>query len=42
MNNLAKPIKRVAFGLTNFRHHRIRSLLYAGRPDWNLLTEIQP
>ncbi len=42
VNNLAKPIKRVAFGLTNFRHHRIPSLLYAGRPNWNLLTEIQP
>jgi transposase len=42
VNNLAKCIKRVAFGLTNFRHHRIRYLLYAGRPDWTLLPTIQP
>ena len=42
VNNLAKRIKRVAFGLVNFRHHRIRCLLYAGRPDWTLLPTIQP
>ena len=42
VNNLAKRIKRVAFGLTNFRHHRIRCLLYAGKPDWTLLHTIQP
>jgi transposase len=42
VNNLAKRIKRVAFGLTNFRHHRVRCLLYAGRPDWTLLPTIQP
>lgn len=42
VNNLAKRIKRVAFGLTNFRHHRIRCLLYAGRPNWTLLPTIQP
>jgi transposase len=42
VNNLAKRIKRVAFGLTNFRNHRIRCLLYAGRPNWNLLHTIQP
>ncbi len=42
VNNLAKRIKRVAFGLTNFRNHRIRCLLYAARPNWNLLTAIQP
>lgn len=33
VNNLAKRIKRVAFGLVNFRHHRVRCLLYAGKPD---------
>jgi len=27
VNNLAKRIKRVAFGLVNFRHHRVRCLL---------------
>ena len=42
VNNLAKRIKRVAFGLTNFAHHRIRCLLYAGKPDWTLLPQIQP
>jgi precorrin-6B methylase 2 len=38
----AKRIKRVAFGLVNFRHHRVRCLLYAARPDWTLLPTIQP
>jgi hypothetical protein len=42
LNNLAKRIKRVAFGLVNFRHHRVRCLLYAGKPDWTLLPTIQP
>jgi transposase len=42
INNLAKRIKRVAFGLVNFRHHRVRCLLYAGRPDWALLPNLQP
>jgi hypothetical protein len=41
-NNLAKRIKRVAFGMTNFRNWRIRVLLYAGRPDWSLLTTATP
>lgn len=41
-NNLIKRIKRVAFGLTRFRNHRIRVLLYAGRPDWSLLATIRP
>jgi len=31
-NNLIKLIMRVAFGLRQFRNHRIRVLLYAGRP----------
>jgi transposase len=42
MNNLSKRIKRVAFGMTNFVHWRIRVLLYAGRPDWSLLSRVQP
>ncbi len=42
VNNLAKRIKRVAFGIINFRHHRVRCLLYAGKPDWTLLPTIQP
>jgi transposase len=42
VNNLAKRIKRVAFGLVNFQHHRVRCLLYAGKPNWALLPTIQP
>lgn len=42
VNNLTKRIKRVAFGLTNFAHHRIRCLLYAGKPNWALLDTITP
>ena len=42
MNGLAKRIKRVAFGMTNFRHWRVRVLLYAGKPDWSKLATITP
>ena len=42
VNNLIKRIKRVAFGMTRFRNFRIRALLYAGRPNWNLLRTITP
>jgi transposase len=38
MNGLAKRIKRIAFGMTNFVHWRIRVLLYAGRPNWSRLS----
>jgi transposase len=41
-NNLIKVVKRIAFGFTSFRNYRIRSLLYAGRPNWNLLATITP
>jgi len=41
-NNLIKRIKRVAFGFTRFRNYRIRTLLYAGRPNWSLLATITP
>ncbi len=41
-NNLIKRVKRVAFGFRKFRHYRIRSLLYAGRPNWDLLAGITP
>ena len=41
-NNLIKRIKRVAFGFTRFRNYRIRTLLYAGRPNWGLLATITP
>jgi len=42
VNNLVKRVKRVAFGLTNFANYRIRALLYAGKPNWDLLPAITP
>lgn len=39
-NNLIKRVKRVAIGFTSFRNYRIRSLLYAGRPNWALLGAV--
>ena len=42
VNNLVKRVKRVAFGFKKFRYYRIRSLLYAGRPNWTLLDNITP
>jgi transposase len=41
MNNLAKRIKRVGFGFRSFRNYRIRTLLYAGKPDWSLLPTLR-
>ncbi len=41
-NNLIKRVKRVAFGFTSFRNYRIRTLLYAGRPNWDSLATITP
>jgi transposase len=41
-NNLIKRVKRVAFGFTRFRNYRIRVLLYAGKPNWDLLATIKP
>jgi transposase len=42
VNNLIKRVKRAAFGFTSFRNYRIRSLLYAGKPNWGLLATIRP
>ena len=42
VNNLIKRVKRAAFGFTSFRNYRVRSLLYAGRPNWALLATITP
>jgi len=36
------PVKRVAFGITNLRNYRIRALLYAGKPNWELLDTLTP
>jgi transposase len=41
-NNLIKRVKRTAFGFRSFRNYRIRSLLYAGKPNWSLLATITP
>jgi transposase len=41
-NGLIKRIKRVGFGFTNFDNYRLRSVLYAGRPNWDLLDTITP
>jgi transposase len=41
-NNLIKRVKRVAFGFRRFAHYRIRALLYAGKPNWDLLATITP
>lgn len=42
VNNLLKRVKRAAFGFTSFRNYRVRSLLYAGKPNWELLASITP
>ncbi len=41
-NNLIKRVKRVAYGFTNFNNYRIRTLLYAGKPNWTLLNTLTP
>jgi hypothetical protein len=41
-NNLAKRVKRVAFGFRSFANYRIRALLHADKPDWSLLATITP
>lgn len=42
INNLIKRVKRIGFGLRRFRHYRVRALLYAGRPNWDLLSTVRP
>jgi hypothetical protein len=37
-----KRIKRIGFGFLRFAHYRIRVLLYAGRPNWDLLARVTP
>jgi hypothetical protein len=41
-DNLIKRIKRIGFGFRRFAHYRIRVLLYAGRPNWDLLNSVAP
>jgi transposase len=40
LNNLIKRIKRIGFGFRNFHNYRIRTLLYAGKPNWRVLGSI--
>jgi transposase len=42
VNNLIKRIKRIGFGFRRFANYRIRALLYAGKPNWDLLATITP
>lgn len=42
INSLIKRIKRVGFGFRRFRNYRLRVLLYAGRPNWDLLDNVVP
>ena len=42
VNNLIKRIKRIAFGFRSFANYRIRALLYAGKPNWDLLAALTP
>jgi hypothetical protein len=42
INNLIKRIKRIGFGFRRLRNYRIRALLYAGRPNWDLLPLVEP
>jgi transposase len=42
INNLIKRVKRAAFGMTSFINFRIRVLLYAGKPNWDLLPAVSP
>ena len=42
INNLVKRVKRTAFGFRRFEHYRIRALLYAGKPNWDLLDQLTP
>ncbi|MCP3990642.1 MAG: transposase [Actinomycetia bacterium] len=42
INNLVKRIRRTAFGFRSFHNYRIRSMLYAGRPNWDLLATVTP
>ena len=39
---LNKRIKRAAFGFRNFANYRIRALLYAEKPNWDLLATVTP
>jgi hypothetical protein len=39
---LTKRIKRIGFGSRRFANYRTRVLLYAGKPNWDLLPDVTP
>ncbi|MST31252.1 ISL3 family transposase [Acidimicrobiaceae bacterium USS-CC1] len=39
---IIERIKRIGFGFRSLPHYRIRVLLYAGRPNWDLFPTITP
>ncbi len=41
-NCMIKRVKRIGCGFKNFGHYRIRVLLYAGKPNWDLLATVTP
>ena len=42
MNNLIKKVKRVGHRFRTFANYRIRVLLYAGKPNWDLFATVTP
>lgn len=42
LNNLIKRIKRDSLRVRNLANYRVRALLYAGKPKWNLLATGTP
>jgi hypothetical protein len=42
LKNLIKRVRRVAFGFRRFTNYRVRALLYAGKPNYDLLATITP
>jgi transposase len=42
VNNLIKRIKRIGFGFRRFAHLPDPRLLYAGKPNWDLLATVTP
>ncbi|WP_169833284.1 transposase [Corynebacterium phocae] len=41
-NNTIKRVKRIGYGFRNFHNYRIRVLLTAGKPHWQLLQSVNP
>jgi len=43
IGEVGSVLKRgAAFGFMSFRNYRIRSLLYVGKPNWDLLATVTP